>query len=794
MLIFNSLLSSTLKQPFRTGLAAGFFLLLLWWIFALPAPLFDRPQAVLIEDSKGQLLGARIADDGQWRFPAGDTLPTTFVQSLLQFEDRRFYSHWGVDLRALGRASRQNLRAGRIVSGGSTISMQVIRMARGNRARTLWQKSIEILLALRLELRYDKNEILQFWASQAPFGGNVVGIEAASWRYYGKAVHLLTWGEAATLAVLPNSPALIHPGRNRTALRNKRDRVLDQLLRVAAIDSITHQLALAEPLPVRPLPLPQLAPQLLQRIAKQNGPGRWEVSIDADLQKQIQELASTYQQRLAHNGIHNLAIVVAETGTGKTLAYLGNLPSLDAEHSPAVDLVQAARSPGSLLKPILYSLAMEEGLILPQELLPDVPSAFGGFRPENFHLAYQGAIPAQFALARSLNIPFVHLLQRYGVAPFHQALQDWGFRHMPQPPGHYGLSLILGGAEVSLWEITAWYASMGRLLLDASKYQGQYHRENWRFPHYLPRTSVGADTLDVAPLHIGAGAAWATVQAMELVERPNSEGNWQRFDSSHRMAWKTGTSYGFRDAWSVGVDPKYTIGIWVGNADGEGRPGLVGVKAAAPLLFAVRRLLPAAGEWFSPPLNDLKTVRVCTQSGQLATDICSADFEVQVPSQSSRAVTCQYHEQIFVDASRQYRIHQGCIASQESILIQPSFQLPPLQAHYYMQSHPEYRLLPPWRPGCAPDVSDKPLMQWIYPQRAEKIIIPRSWDGERSAVIFTLAHQESTVEVHWHLNGQFIETTRGTHTLELQPPVGAHTLLVVDAKGNRLRKTFEIKE
>ncbi len=261
--------SSLTNRPIRTGLLIFFSSVFVWWSFGLPKPLFEYPKSVLIEDHTGALLGARIASDGQWRFPAGDSIPERFQICLVQFEDRRFFQHWGVDWRALVRAVRQNIKAGRTVSGGSTISMQVIRMARGNRARTVWQKLLETLLAFRLEAAYSKAEILGLWVANAPFGGNVVGLEAASWRYYQKAPHLLSWSEAATLAVLPNSPALIHPGRNRNALQAKRNRLLVRLQQQKIIDQTSYELAIAEPLPERPLPLPSFAPRLLDRVAQE---------------------------------------------------------------------------------------------------------------------------------------------------------------------------------------------------------------------------------------------------------------------------------------------------------------------------------------------------------------------------------------------------------------------------------------------------------------------------------------------------------------------------------------------
>lgn len=769
-------------------------LFLLWWVFALPRTLFKMPLATVIEDAKGNLLSARIAQDGQWRFPSTDRLPEKFQVCVRVFEDRRFWNHPGVDFRALARAFRQNVRAGRIVSGASTINMQVIRLSRGNPSRSLGQKILEILLAIRLEVAYPKAKILQLWADNAPFGGNVVGLEAASWRYYGKASALLSWAEAATLAVLPNSPALIHPGRNRAALEEKRNRLLAHLLTLGELDQQTYELAISEPLPGAPLPLPSLAPHLLQHIVATNGPGRWIVSIDGQLQQRLIRLARQQQLRLAGNGIHNLGVLILDTESGKVLAYLGNLPELAKEHSPQVDLIQAPRSPGSLLKPLLYSLSVQEGVILPAELLPDIPSVFGGFRPENFHESYAGAVPAQLALARSLNIPFVYLLKKYGVAPFHNALREWQFDFINQGPDHYGLSLILGGCEVSLWQATAWYSSLGRMLLHQKKFQGQYDPKDWHLPEYL-YSSLPPPTprLKNAPGLVGAGAAWATIQALETLERPDSEGDWEAFNSSHRMAWKTGTSFGFRDAWAVGVDPQYTIGVWTGNADGEGRPGLVGVQAAAPILFAVRQLLPAATKgWFEAPLNDLAPALICQQSGMLARSYCPAD-SLLLPVRKGGGEICHLHELIHLDETG-LRVNQQCLGSNEIPQAQAWFVLPSLQAYYYRQQHPSYSPLPPWRDDCRPSSESTPRMQWIYPTHATRIKIPRNWKGEIEAVIFSVAHRQSDATIHWHLDGNYLVTTHQLHTLELQPSAGVHQLTLIDQDGQRLSRQIIIEE
>lgn len=766
------------------------FVALCWWWFSLPRPLFQSPLSLVLEDARGELIGARIAADGQWRFPGPEVIPDKFATAVVTFEDQRFYRHPGVDPLALARALRQNIRAGKIISGGSTLSMQVIRLAHDNPPRTLGRKVLEMLQALRLDLTYRKASILRLWAAHAPFGGNVVGLEAATWRYYGKSPEQLSWGEAATLAVLPNSPALIHPGRNRDALRRKRDRLLDQLSADGHLDDLDCQLAKAEPLPSEPLPLPRLAPHLADRIALTHEPGRYRVSLDLELQRRLTEVADFHHRRLAGNGIHNLAILVTEVSSGKTLAYIGNAPDLGDQHSPAVDIITAPRSPGSVLKPLLYGLALQGGRLLPPQLLPDVPSVFGGFRPENFHEDFAGAVSAERALARSLNIPFAYLLQDHGVPAFHHALQQWGFSFINQPADHYGLSLILGGCEVSLWEVTGWYASLGRMLKHFYPQQGYYRANDWRPPHFLlDEAPTPEGPLRAAPDLLGAGAAWLTAQAMRELERPASEGHWERFTSARRLAWKTGTSFGFRDAWAVGFDAEYAVGVWVGNADGEGRPGLVGIQAAAPLLFAVvNSLPPGAAKWFEQPYDDMRQVAVCRESGRPAQSYCPTDT-IWAPRVDLQVTPCTYHERVFLSPDEAFRVHAECSPAGKPVAW---FTLPPLQAYYYRNQHPSYRDLPPWRPDCRPTATDEQPMQLVYPRQPSRIQVPVDLDGRLSATVFTVAHRRPDARLYWHLDDAFLGTTSATHEKALRPAPGPHRLVLVDEQGHRLEQAFTI--
>ena len=781
-------------------LLAVFAFLGVGYYLCLPSPLFKTPLSVVLEDQQGVLLGARIAGDGQWRFPPPDSIPEKFAEAIVLFEDRRFYRHPGVDLLSLLRALRQNLRSGRIVSGGSTLSMQVIRMARGNRRRTVGEKLIEMVMATRLDLGYRKSEILSLYASHAPFGGNVVGLEAATWRYFGKQPHLLSWSEAATLAVLPNSPALIHPDRNRELLLAKRNLLLDKLYGHRKMDSLTWSLAKEEPLPERRHPLPTLAPHLLDRmwISTRNNsresPGpRFRTTLDAGLQQRAAQVLSHHQKLLSYNEINNMAALIADVESGAVLAYVGNVQGAGAAHHEQVDVVKANRSTGSILKPLLYAAMIHEGLLLPESIVPDVPFQLGGYRPENFHQKYDGVVSARRALARSLNVPFVNLLQEYGVEKFHYRLKSLGLSGISRPPDHYGLSLILGGGECSLWDITGAYASMARTLRHFYPYDGQYDPGDVRQIHFLAGEGPADDhaaTLANEPSVLSASAIWYTFEAMRQVERPDQEGDWRRFDSSRNIAWKTGTSFGFRDAWAVGLTSQYVVGVWAGNADGEGRPGLVGIKAAGPALFDLFDLLPGS-EWFEPPYDEMRRVAVCRKSGFRALPICPAD-SVWIAASGLQSTACPYHELVHLDGFGQFRVNANC-EPVNRIQTKAWFVLPPLEAYYYQFVQPQYQNPPPVREDClvAADPANR-SMQLIYPKYPTRIFVPKDLDGSLSRTVFSVAHVVPETIIHWHLDEQYLGQTQTFHNMELNPPAGKHRLVLVDEHGRRLEQVFEI--
>ena len=475
----------------KTGLKifiAGIAVLLIC-ILAAPMPSFHTPLSTVVEAADGALLGARVADDGQWRFPPPDSLPEKYVTCLINYEDRFFRWHPGVNPVAVFKALTDNIRAGETVRGGSTITMQVARLARGNPQRTYAGKIIEMFSALKLELFRSKKTILTLYAANAPFGGNTVGLEAAAWRYTGRGTDDLTWAEAATLAVLPNAPSLIYPGRNSDRLREKRDRLLAALMERGHIDSLTCSLAMSEPLPGAPVPMPSLAPHLTSRMWIEQPGKRVLTTLDPALQRDVAELVNRHQSSLEGNQIHNAAALIVEVASGHVLAYAGNstLPDTAGRHGRDVDMISAPRSTGSIMKPFLYAGLLSSGNMLPNALIPDIPTRFQGFRPENSDFTYSGAVPAGDALARSLNIPAVRMLQMYEEERFLDQLKGMGFTTFNKPASHYGLSLILGGGEASLWELAGAYASMARVL--GNSLVGTASADGWHMP-VLVQSSV----------------------------------------------------------------------------------------------------------------------------------------------------------------------------------------------------------------------------------------------------------------------------------------------------------------
>ena len=787
----------------------GLAVLLLGYLFCLPRNLFKGVSySTVVYSAEGELLGARIADDEQWRFPPCDTVPERYATALIQFEDRHFRWHPGVNPGALVRAFADNLRSGHVVSGGSTLTMQVIRLSR-QRERTVWQKLIEAVLATRLEFRYPKGKILALYASYAPYGGNVVGLEAAAWRYFGRPASELSWGEAATLAVLPNAPASMHPGKNRSGLLEKRNRLLLRLMEHGDIDLETYEASVEEPLPEEPLPLPSYASHYVEQCPRGV---QTRSTIRYSLQRAVEAAVNRRSDDMAKEGVADMAAVVMDNATGEVVAYVGNASIGRERPGVQVDIASSPRSTGSILKPFLYAAALQDGIILPRTLLPDVPVNLGGFAPQNFDRQFYGAVPAAEALARSLNVPAVFLLRWYGVPRFHDLLGRCGLTTLGQDASHYGLSLILGGGEGTLAEITAAYCGLVRSYLDytgsASGLGSGLGRKNANFlPERTSQDGLGRKNANFMAVKWDKVALWYTFEALKEVNRPD-ELDWRLISSVRRAAWKTGTSYGFRDAWAVGMTPAYTIGVWAGNAQGQGVPGLTGARAAGPVMFDLLNLLPASDAWFPEPdqipgqagddgrsRNDGRNgddgksggdrsvkpgndrsvmpgsdrasigvwASVCTESGYLAGPDCPDPQTMLIPAEGLESDPCPYHpDGIFV--------------------------LSPAMEWYYKPHHPEYR------GSAAATVASAAVLEFIYPASGTTLYLPRQLSGAVEGAVFRLAHRKGDATVYWHLDKTYLGETRFIHEMRLAPEPGKHTVTCVDTEGNSVSVAFTVAE
>jgi penicillin-binding protein 1C len=754
----------------------------LWLYASLPSPLFDTPYSTIMVDRQGQLLGAKISSDEQWRFPESADVTARFKLAITTYEDKRFYQHIGIDPIAVARAIASNVNHRRVVSGASTLSMQVIRLARNNPPRTYFNKAKEALLALCLEQLYTKDEILTLYANHAPFGGNVVGIEAAAWRYFGRSPSDLSWAETATLAVLPNQPSLIHLSRNRQRLKQKRDQLLTSLYEREAFDNVEYKLALLEPLPAQPKRLPRLAPHLFERLAQTHRDHRIKTTLDAQIQANVSDVMDYQASTLLSKGIHNAAIIVIDRTTMEVVAYIGNSRwKSNGSQGYALDLVKAKRSTGSILKPFLYAGMLQQGLLLPAMLVEDRPSIFKGYRPENYDRQYRGVVPANEALTKSLNIPAVRMLRDYGVESFYSDLKNIGMTTLFRAPQDYGLPLVLGGAEGTLWDISQMYANLAMT-----------SQSNELRPSFTPIQVIQSKAKDLKvsqkTLPFGPGAAWITLETLLDVKRPGLDSHWRTFSSSQRISWKTGTSYGLRDAWAVGNNGRYTVGVWAGNATGVGNAQLVGLRAAAPIMFDTFDRL-GHQRWLEKPEFFLKQVKTCIDDGYLANGHCEAQT-TWIPSDSYPEQASPFHQTVHLDANKLVRVHSQC-ESVSQMRTQNWFVLPPTLEYFYQKTHDDYRPLPPLRSDCLANAptTDNPI-GLIYPDEHAKLFIPTDLNGKKSAVVFKAVHRDSNAILYWHLDNHFLKQTQEFHQVEVIIKPGWHQVTLVDESGSSLQRRF----
>ena len=756
------------RLAFAGAVCAG-----LWCAIPLPNPPFPECYSSVILDRDRQLLGAFLAHDEQWRFRA-DALEVSpkLIEAVLTFEDRRFYRHPGVDPFALARAAFSNLRAGGVRSGASTLTMQVARLMNPKR-RTLGHKVLEMAQAVKLEVRYTKAEILAMYLGHAPYGRNIVGVHAASFLYFGRPPSRLTWAEAATLAVLPKAPSQINPFSRRDDLMARRNLLLAALRRRDKMSAEDLSYSAAEPLPDRILPMPSLAPHLCRRVA---GEAVVPTTIDRSLQEAVEALAARNGEMLSRQGIHNLSVVVAETETGAVRAYVGSPAFGDAAHGGQVDGVVARRSTGSLLKPFLYARCIDEGTLHPRTLVKDVPVHYGSYAPVNADHGFSGMVSAREALIRSLNVPPTILLRTHGIAAFHDFLRTAGMTTLFRRPEDYGLTLILGGAEGTLWDMVTLFRGLGC----GGRFGGLYAQEG--------HGALGGPRL------LSPAASWMTLQMLTAVRRPDDEGiDWTAFPTRRPVAWKTGTSFGKRDGWAVGITPQWVVGVWVGNFAGEGNDRLGGARSAAPLLFGIIDLLPfnEAMPWFEKPTTTFRPIRICAETGYRAGPDCPNPEDAEAPAHARPLPVCPFHRRFYLDARSEVEVCSRCWGDPDSVrqevrLLYPADVRQFLRsAGYVLERHP------PHNPACPTLTGDSPV-SIIYPSSKAQLFVPRDIDGAYQQIMLRAAHSVADATIYWYVDGGFLGTTIGDHVMAANLCRGRHTMQVIDHAGHGAQVSFSV--
>ncbi len=762
-----------------------FLLSLLILDFAFPLPLPKaRDTSTLVVARDGTPLRAFADRDGVWRYPATpEGVSPLYLQALLNYEDRHFYRHPGVNPWALLRAGGQWMRGGRIVSGGSTLTMQVARIL-DRHSRTPWGKLKQLLRALQLEAHLSKREILTLYLERAPFGGTIEGVEAASWAYLGKPASRLSRAEAALLAVLPQTPSRLRPDRHPEAARTARDKVLARMVALGVWTKADADDARIEPVVARSLQPPLHAALLAERLRQaQPQAARIATTIDPGLQRTLEDRVSAYFSQLPERT--SAALLVMDNASLEARAYIGSVEFGDKARLGHVDMVQAWRSPGSTLKPFLYGLAMEDGLIHSESLLVDAPQSFGGYRPGNFDAAFNGPIGAAEALRLSLNVPAVDLLDRVGPARFSARLANGGIALKYPPGAKPNLAMILGGTGARLEDLVGAYSALNR--------GGVAGRVRYTQAEEKTERRI-----------LSPGAAWIVREMLEANPRPGYGQGAFDVGARPRVAWKTGTSYGFRDAWAIGSTRRYTVGVWVGRPDGTPLPGQYGAVTALPLMFETIDSLPRApGDAVPQPSPaTVAEAEICWPLGlppeAAAPRLCQRRMRAwtldgAVPptfAERDARLWNPGRESFRKDAKTGLRLSAECakphVAVEAEIARWPALASPWLPAQVRQESK-----LPPLSPDCAADGRDAGEELHIegINERATLARAPGSTHGARLAVR-ALGTQ---ARVQWLLDGRWIAETNGAQAFTRDyEETGEHTLTALADSGAWKQVRFSV--
>lgn len=756
--------------------AAACLGLLLDRLFPFPMERLAPPAATRVLDRDGKPLRYFLAADGMWRFPLSlDEISPDLTAALVDSEDRHFFLHPGINPFSVLRALWINVRHGRIVSGASTIPMQVARLA-DPRPRTMGAKIIEALRALQLCWHLPKEKILQCYVNLAPFGSNVVGVGAAAWQYFGKEPTTLSLGEIALLSVLPRSPTRYNPLRNPDLAREVRDRVLDRFAAHGTFDPTRIAESKTRPLLARRAGVPQEAPHF-SRWVRSRRPETAVIrsSLDRRAQNIVEDLLRGRMEDLRRQAIGNAAAVVLDIKSREILAYAGSADFWDDSRQGQVDNALSRRSPGSTLKPFLYALAFDQGHLVPGSMLLDVPTDFAGYVPENYGQNFQGLVSARTALATSLNVPAARLLTRCGLVPFHELLRRGGLSTLEKPANHYGLSMALGGCEVRLLELTNLYAA----LADAGTFKPVR-------PLAVPPAGLEPDIR-----LFSAEASAMILGILATTRRPDLPDSWEFTLSAPKVAWKTGTSFGHRDAWAVGISRDLAIGVWVGNPDGSQCANISGTRHAGPLLFDLfRALSPGTTGLPSFPVPALQRVQLCAVSGERPGPQCPTTSSTAIAGVSTLPV-CAMHRQIFVNPDTGLRLYGDCLLGQKSRM-QTALVWPAELVAFRRAQGTILPGLPPVDPGCLDvPVEDGPVI--LSPSANTPYHVRTDALPEFQRLSLSAAGAAGASTHYWYVDGRHVGRTAPETPCFIPLQSGVHEVIVTDDQGRSARSTFTVR-
>jgi penicillin-binding protein 1C len=779
--------------------------------FAVPLPARGSDWSVSVEYRDGTPAYVFLSHDDKWRLPVAlDDVDPRFVAALVALEDKRFWRHDGVDPIAIVRAAVSDVIHARRVSGGSTLTMQLARLLEP-RPRTIRSKLADMFRAVQLDLRLGKRELLEAYLSRTPYGGNVEGVASAAWSYFGHAARHLTPLEIATLLAVPQGPTRYAPRpANLARLRARRDAILGKLIAAGVFSVADAGAALADATvaspPERLRRMPREAAHAAVSLHKHH---KGEIHIRSTLDAGAQALAEREvvlrRGELQRKGIYGGAIVVVDHRSREVVALVGNLDFRDAAHGGQIAMFERPRSPGSTLKPFVYALAIDRGMVLPGYLVPDIPSQYGTYRPRNFDGDWSGLVTLRDALSRSLNLPFVDLLAQLGIETFVSELSRMGVALVRTAPGAYGLSMIVGGIELTPLELAGMYATLAedgayrplRLVAtdparDATPRDSAARVDpSGEIPRPVGDAAGVPTPRDSAARIFGAGAAWLTRQALSLKDRPDFPRRRDVAGLPPAIHWKTGTSFGFRDAWAVGSGPAYTAVVWTGNVDNRSSAELIGSEAAGPLLFDVLEgLANRAPAIVAAPPDDLTDVEVCAYSGHLAGDACTERVTVRAPLHAVPTAPCPYHQAYDVDHATGRAVLPACRKPGHRYERKTFVVLPSAVAAWLTGRHRSVPAAPVFDDDCAGELTTAPPVI-VTPGEGQIVTLIPGVDAGHQLVPLTASTRAARLT--WFVDGALVGSAPSDERVYWTPVAGKHVIVVADDAGHKAHRALDVE-